>query len=63
MTCTCPEVFAGPHPTGSKNWNPDCDAHGVASAWYNSDEQISQRNADRERSLRLQRLAREKRNS
>ena len=25
--CTCPVVKVGGHPSGSKNWNPDCPVH------------------------------------
>jgi hypothetical protein len=32
--CSCPEVYAGNHATGSHVWTESCPRHGLASDWY-----------------------------
>lgn len=61
MSCTCPEVFAGSHPTGTRNWNPECAEHGAESEWWNSEEQQKKREVEIVRSRELQQRAREQR--
>lgn len=58
--CTCPEVYFGPNPSGSKNWNPDCPEHGEDSVWYRTEGQEHYRKQS-ERAVEMQRLAREAR--
>lgn len=31
--CSCPEVYAGVYPTGSRNWSPNCPEHGEGTEW------------------------------
>lgn len=62
MTCTCPHLAIGTEILKQKNWNPDCEEHGVDSAWYNSEKETSIRNARRERTMALQQLASKRRN-
>jgi hypothetical protein len=59
--CTCGRIMLGHTDSGSRNWNPDCEEHGVNSAWYNSETQMVKRAAARERTIDLQRRAREAR--
>lgn len=33
-TCTCPEVWAGTHRTGSRNLSPSCAQHGEGTQWW-----------------------------
>ena len=47
--------------TENKNWNPDCEEHGLESEWYNNPIQIQQREESKNRSIQLQRLARQRR--
>lgn len=61
MSCTCGRIKVGGRPTASRNWNPDCDDHGVGSEWYNSPEQKAKRAARSEELRDLQRRAREAR--
>ena len=37
--------------TESRNWNPDCEEHGVDSEWWQSPEQVAKRE-DASRRLR-----------
>lgn len=62
MQCTCPHLKIGTKVLESRNWNPDCEEHGVDSAWYNSEEETKIRNAQRERTTALQKLASKRRN-
>lgn len=62
MKCSCPHLVIGTQVLKEKNWNPDCSEHGVKSSWYNSDEQIKLRQAQREKTTALQKLARLRRN-
>lgn len=62
-TCTCSEIqldgnYQGQH-TGSFNWNPRCQQHGLGTAWYDSPEQVAKREARSTRLRDLQRQARE----
>ena len=61
MTCTCPFIKVGGEATESRNWDPECDRHGVKSAWYQSPEQIEKRERDSARLRDLQHQAREAR--
>ena len=54
MICTCGRLSIG----DSRNWNPDCDEHGVGSVWWNSPEQRSKRLHASERTRILQERAR-----
>jgi len=61
VTCTCGRIAIGMQVTEQRNWNPDCEEHGVDSDWYNSETQRVKRAAARERTIDLQRRAREAR--
>ena len=61
MTCTCGRIAVGLKLTELRNWSPDCEEHGVDSAWYNSETQMVKRAASSERTIELQRRAREAR--
>lgn len=61
MQCSCGRVFVGMHDTGTTNWRPECQMHGVGSAWYNSDEQVEKRRKQREELVELYAKAREAR--
>jgi hypothetical protein len=43
MNCTCSYLRVGHMITESRNWNPDCEEHGVDSEWYLSPEQVAER--------------------
>lgn len=60
-SCTCGRLCVGSTVTEHRNWNPDCDEHGTASAWWKSPEQVAKREAQNARSRDLQRQAREAR--
>lgn len=67
MTCSCSRLKIGFEVTESRNWNPDCQEHGLYSDWYNSEEQQLKRDKEnieiRELQLRARRarqLARDK---
>ena len=60
-TCTCPELRIDGRGTGSHNWNPDCLTHGTHSDWYQSPEQVAQREADSVHTKFLQAEARRRR--
>lgn len=69
MTCKCARIKIGFEVTENRNWNPDCEEHGVSSDWYNSDEQRAKRdkqNAElrdlQARARNARKLAREKTN-
>jgi hypothetical protein len=51
--CTCSYLQIGTKTSNTKNLNPDCTLHGTNSVWYNSPEQVKQRD---ERSQRLREL-------
>lgn len=59
--CLCARVMVGSTDSGSRNWNPDCPAHGVNSMYHNSPERIRQREINRQRLIDLQRRAAEAR--
>lgn len=44
LPCACPELHVGSDPSGTRNWNPDCVAHGTASSWYQHPDQVAERN-------------------
>jgi hypothetical protein len=59
--CGCGRICIGREVTEARNWNPDCPEHGVATAWYQSPEEVAYR-AEQNASLRkLQLQAREAR--
>ena len=60
QTCTCSRVKIGGKSAGH-NWHPDCSEHGTESAWYRSPEVVARREARRQRTIDLQRRAREAR--
>ena len=47
--------------TDSRNWNPDCVTHGVGTDWYTDPKRVARRKVDRDRTIDLQRRAREAR--
>lgn len=61
MTCTCSRIHVGGKPVNSFNWNPDCKEHGVGTDWYDDPDRAVQRAKDNERTIDLQRRAREAR--
>ena len=58
MTCVCGELKIGSELTGAKNWDPECEQHGLVSEWWNSDAVRAKREIDSDRLSRLQELAR-----
>lgn len=58
MSCSCHPLSIEDVPP---NWNPDCQDHGLKSAWYCSPEQVERRRIQSERLRDLQRQAREAR--
>ena len=61
MTCTCSRLKVGGKLTESRNWNPDCTEHGTDSEWYRSPDVVARRDEQRQRTIDLQRRAREAR--
>ncbi|MDA8358285.1 MAG: hypothetical protein M0Z95_18800 [Actinomycetota bacterium] len=61
MACSCARIRVGPEVTEARNWDPGCPEHGMASAWWNSPEQVERRREQNERLRDLQRQAREAR--
>ena len=61
ISCTCPHLHLGMEVLEQRNWNPDCDEHGLKSVWYRSPEQVAKREADNQELRDLQRRAREMR--
>jgi len=61
MTCTCGRIKVGGEVTEQRNWSPECEEHGLGSAWYASAEQVERRRAQSDRLRDLQRQAREAR--
>lgn len=59
--CRCARIKVGMTVTDSRNWNPDCPAHGIKSEWYRSDEQVAKRERDRAHLRDLQQRARDAR--
>ena len=57
--CTCPYIHVGMKKTDSRNWSPKCLLHGIESEYWNSEGQKAKRKAMSERTIELQRLARE----
>jgi hypothetical protein len=52
--CTCGHIRIGTKASDHRSWSPDCPAHGVASQWYNSAEQVERREQQRIRLKALQ---------
>jgi hypothetical protein len=52
--CTCGHIRIGMRASDHCSWSPDCAAHGVASQWYNSAEQVERREQQRIRLKALQ---------
>ena len=62
--CRCSRIAVGLEVTANRNWNPDCPAHGQASEWYRSPEQVERRRrveAELRASYRAARAARQSR--
>jgi hypothetical protein len=57
-SCTCAHVKLGSERTDTRNWDPDCPAHGTESDWWRSEAQVAQRQHDGTRLWVLQTLAR-----
>jgi hypothetical protein len=55
----CPRIKVGSELTDSRNWNPECEEHGVDSEWWNSPEQQVMRDQLVERIRMLQAKAKE----
>lgn len=55
--CRCGKLSVG----DSRNWNPDCPEHGTESEWWQSPEQVAQRQKQNERLRSLQAQARDAR--
>ncbi len=51
--CTCSRIRIGTQVSDHLAWRPDCPVHGAASKWYNSPEQVEQRE---QRRIRLRAL-------
>lgn len=56
--CSCPRLNIGMCRSDSRNWNPDCLAHGSNSEWFRSPEQRDRREAQDDRIKALQAEAR-----
>jgi len=61
VTCTCGRIKVGWEVTQLRNCNPDCEEHGVGTAWYTEPERVAKRQRDNERLIDLQLRAREAR--
>ena len=61
MSCSCPHLMLGSERLEQKNWNPDCEEHGLDSEWWNSDEEVERRRTDLIRRRELFRRARDSR--
>lgn len=61
MACTCGRIKIGFEVTELRNWNPDCEAHGIGSDWYHSPEQVTKRETQNDRLKDLYRQVREAR--
>lgn len=59
--CSCARIRVGMELTENRNWDPDCPAHGVDSAWWKSPEQVEKRRVLNERLRSLYAAAREAR--
>lgn len=56
--CECRWVRAGSSEATARNWSRDCPEHGMDSEWWNSPEQIAERQRCRAESVALQAKAR-----
>jgi hypothetical protein len=54
VNCTCSQIKIGLKLSDHRNWHPECPAHGTASQWYNSHEQVERREQRRIRLKALQ---------
>lgn len=61
MSCECGRIALGLEVTEARNWNPECPEHGVASEWWNCEEQVQDRIRRRVELAKLQARAREAR--
>lgn len=61
MTCSCGRIVLGLKTTEHRNWNPECEEHGLDSEWFNSAEQRAKRKAQNDNLRDLQRQANEAR--
>jgi hypothetical protein len=52
--CTCGQIMIGTKASDHRNWRHSCPAHGAASKWYNSAEQVERREQQRIRLKALQ---------
>lgn len=59
--CRCGRIRVGLEITESRNWDPSCPEHGLASTWWNSPDQTAKREADSGRLRDIQQQARQAR--